>query len=428
MMAARADMSIIRVPNDFPTIQGAINAATNGSTILVSNGTYTEQIDVNKTLTLEGADKENTIIFGAMTVTADNTVINGFTIRNSTDGIILDQCNGTVLSGNIVTLNSEGIVLDNSNSSIISGNIVTLNSFAGIEMDNSGNNTVSDNIISFTSYSLPGLVAGYGMELVASAKNTITDNFIISSVFGLSLEVGSDYNSIFGNTVEQNTGSIEFYESSNNTIFGNNFLGHPGAGYESVVSNVWSVGGRGNYWDDYTGLDDGSGGRVAGDGVGDTELPWHGVDYYPLISPMNPLQVFWDNKLFPVLVISNSTVSSFNFDQTDNELTFNVNGPANTTGFFNVSVPTALLSGSWTVLLNGTDVTSEAVISGNQTYTSIYLNYSLSSAQSVQVIGTDAVPEYAAGAVLPLLALVAVPLRVLATEKRKKKQTHSKNE
>jgi hypothetical protein len=51
--------------------------------------------------------------------------------------------------------------------------------------------------------------------------------------------------------------------------------------------------GEGNYWGDYTGVDDGSNGRIAGDGVGDTEIPhpvidqgngYFQLDNYPLLD------------------------------------------------------------------------------------------------------------------------------------------------
>ena len=50
--------------------------------------------------------------------------------------------------------------------------------------------------------------------------------------------------------------------------------------------NTWDDGaGRGNYRSDYGGRDDSSGGRVKGDGVGDTDLLHQGVDWYPLMRP-----------------------------------------------------------------------------------------------------------------------------------------------
>jgi len=36
------------VPNDYPTVQAAVDAASPGDTIIVRDGTYTENIDVNK--------------------------------------------------------------------------------------------------------------------------------------------------------------------------------------------------------------------------------------------------------------------------------------------------------------------------------------------------------------------------------------------
>ena len=47
----------IRVPADYPTIQQAIDEATTGTTILVSNGTYFEHLTINKTIVLVGENK-----------------------------------------------------------------------------------------------------------------------------------------------------------------------------------------------------------------------------------------------------------------------------------------------------------------------------------------------------------------------------------
>lgn len=91
------------VPGDYPTINAAINAASDGDTIVVAAGLYKENVNINKSLTLKGAqagvDARNrsgpeTIIepaegTGIRVITAANrvVVIDGLTVRNAEHGI-----------------------------------------------------------------------------------------------------------------------------------------------------------------------------------------------------------------------------------------------------------------------------------------------------------------------------------------------------
>ena len=54
----------IYVPGDFPSIQEAIDNATIGDTIIVSNGRYKENLDIYKSLTIQGAHESTTLIDG----------------------------------------------------------------------------------------------------------------------------------------------------------------------------------------------------------------------------------------------------------------------------------------------------------------------------------------------------------------------------
>ncbi|TET57454.1 hypothetical protein E3J51_02850, partial [Candidatus Bathyarchaeota archaeon] len=54
--------AIIHVPDDFATIQEAINNATPGDMIFVSSGRYYERVVINKTVMLVGENRETTIV------------------------------------------------------------------------------------------------------------------------------------------------------------------------------------------------------------------------------------------------------------------------------------------------------------------------------------------------------------------------------
>jgi nitrous oxidase accessory protein NosD len=77
------------IPDEnFTSIQEAINAAQPGDTVYVYNGTYNENVIVNKTINLTGENRENTIIDGGgsgdvVRIEANWTNLEGFKIKGS---------------------------------------------------------------------------------------------------------------------------------------------------------------------------------------------------------------------------------------------------------------------------------------------------------------------------------------------------------
>ncbi len=75
----------IIVPNDYPTIQQAINAASPGETIVIKDGTYAENVRVNKSVTIISENgSANCIVQAASNdhvFAVDNVTISGFTIK-----------------------------------------------------------------------------------------------------------------------------------------------------------------------------------------------------------------------------------------------------------------------------------------------------------------------------------------------------------
>ncbi len=116
----------------------------------------------------------------------------------------------------------------------------------------------------------------------------VYDNVIRDNIYGIKL-YGGGSNSILNNVMVFNDHGIKLVDTVNNTIYHNDIIDNSTqAGDNNPANNDWhhTTLLEGNYWTDYTGVDDGSGtGKhaIAGDGIGDTLIPWPYVNYdnYP---------------------------------------------------------------------------------------------------------------------------------------------------
>jgi parallel beta-helix repeat protein len=121
-----ASAEIINVPDDYSTIQTAINAASDsgGGTVLVAAGTYKESIVMKSGVTIQGSGADVTIIDGgglSFTVKgASDSTISGFTITGGGDGIS-NQSSSPTITNNIITGNKwDGISNQSSSPTITS--------------------------------------------------------------------------------------------------------------------------------------------------------------------------------------------------------------------------------------------------------------------------------------------------------------------
>jgi len=315
----------IVVPDDYPTIQEAINAANPSDIIFVRSGNYYENVVVNKSVSMIGENRQNTIIDGsgsgtALDITVNNVNLTNFTIQNSGGssavGIRLknvDHCNisynnivnsawgmnvyyssNNIISKNNISNTGFGMELEHSNYTIIYKNNIIENCM-GIWLEQSLHNIISSNkVINSSSW---GIFLGF-----SSKNNTISQNNLVSNQdHGVHLMDSSNNNSILRNNIIANYYGVFIYASSYNKFYHNNFINNTEQVYfQDSRPNFWDDGypSGGNYWSDSEGDDIFSGpyqNETGSDGIVDVPyiIDTSNVDRYPLHNPWPTFYEFW---------------------------------------------------------------------------------------------------------------------------------------
>lgn len=242
---------------DYTIISDAINESSDGDTIMVYAGTYTERLKIEKRLTLEGV--------GQPVIDAEG--VSG----------------GPHHSADAVHILASGVVL------------------RGFKITNTGS-------VAF------GVSVGTDNLLEDIEGTIIEDNLIDRCYEGVWFTRGSARSILRRNTISNMTDWVGLYDlsSSNNTVYLNNFIdNHNTMGnvfaystrseWSSPVQMTYTYQGNytsymGNYWDDYDGEDN------DGDGIGDTRYTPYGGGiekyHYPL---MEPFENYAAESVYPMI-------------------------------------------------------------------------------------------------------------------------------
>jgi nitrous oxidase accessory protein NosD len=178
---------------EYDTIQAAIDAAQEGDTILIAAGTYdlTSTLTINKSITVQGIDKEEVILKGANSITNTIYLGNGATLKNVTvtrdnsgdwatnknnQLINFYNSNGktTTLEECIITGGRNGVYVNNKTDIVIKDNLID-NNRTGIQMANRNDATVENNIIT-NNHTMGVLLLEF--ESVGTGKPIFTGNEI----------------------------------------------------------------------------------------------------------------------------------------------------------------------------------------------------------------------------------------------------------
>jgi nitrous oxidase accessory protein NosD len=251
----------------FPTIQSAVNNPL-CDPINVAAGTYNEQVQINRTLTLNGAqagvdartrsgpESIITNTCGPVQIMADNVKIDGFTIEGSTDP---DPCflsgiwtnpgfsgthGGHTIVNNIVQNNISGIELDSDCTypTLVQHNLIRNNNNPGPGSGNAiqTNFGLCDATIDSNTFS--GHISSSLLVVAPSSGLHVTNNELVGGTReGIAL-VDVSSSSISGNTSIGSTssGTIDLFGGNSNVAITNNVLANGTRGIQ--VEDPFGVG------------------------------------------------------------------------------------------------------------------------------------------------------------------------------------------
>ena len=178
----KAEPKTIMVPDDYSSIQEAIDNSLEGDTIYVKSGIYHENLGINKSLSLVGENRDTTII--------DGNPSKGYRVS-----INIHDTKNVSVSGFKLLYGDAGVQIWSVKNCNISGNRIAGGQH-GIKMSSSENNNITGNI--FESIELSGSI-----RLDGSSHNFIYRNYISSFVEGI--QIYSSHNNIAENTIENCT-------------------------------------------------------------------------------------------------------------------------------------------------------------------------------------------------------------------------------
>jgi len=272
-------------PGNYTSIQDAIDDASDGDTIYVFKGIYYENVQVDKSLTLTGENRDNTIIDAKrngcpVSLKSNGITINGFTMHNS-GGIMYNDAgiqlinfwdydtNDNIIFNNKIINNCDGIFITTDNNQIYD-NIIINNRYRGILTQGSNNNNISNNYfmnnsdqaIYFFNSDGNNVYSNYitgnndqGIYISDSELNEIFGNIISNMSNGILIR-RSFRNQIQGNSIINNKNGVNI-DDSTTIVKENNFLNNEidATFFYSVIGRLVHIGPLvdwiSNYWDDH---------------------------------------------------------------------------------------------------------------------------------------------------------------------------------
>lgn len=183
-LVSQTDKRLISVPEDYKTLQAAVDALTPGGTITVASGTYETGLTITKPLTLQGvgmsqpeliAPPERKVVISVL-AEAQRGILKNFSVKGSEGlGVLLYGKNMLLQNVQIRENRSDGLIIGDAAVVDLSHVQIADNEFNGLKIEGSARATLSEVAVSG---SVNGLIAG------GSAQVTLTQAQVSHHVNG----------------------------------------------------------------------------------------------------------------------------------------------------------------------------------------------------------------------------------------------------
>ena len=247
----------------FDTITEGIDAVASGKSVMVTAGTYNEQLIINKSITLQGASQENTFITGSsltenlISLEADNITISGFTIDGDSStsvGIYFDNCSFININNNVIQNNKNYGTKYSNSSPTIEYNDIKNNVTSAIYIAIGGAGTIKYNFLTDNRYGIRSCVNS-SPEII---RNNISNNktgiycqesatpIISYNTISNNTGYGIFIDDLLGNSVNPDIGGGDGKSDGQNKITGNLIHGVSNETTHNIMA-------KNNWWGDEDG-------------------------------------------------------------------------------------------------------------------------------------------------------------------------------
>ena len=215
--------------NPYQNIQDAIDSASSGDVIMIMEGIYNEWLTIDKPLTLQGENRDTTILEASTT--------------SSKDGITVKNISGVTIRNLTIRKYRFDIYLENSHNNFITNNIITdlgplINvDYCGIRTSNADNNMINNNIIRNNEYGISLHSSSDGniienntfinneqnaIRLNWSSNNIVKNNSVTNNGYGINIEYHANENIIEENNISNNSNhGIRLFRCIQNKVLNN---------------------------------------------------------------------------------------------------------------------------------------------------------------------------------------------------------------